>query len=171
LIGWARLIYAPRTLRRLACSGILVLGVWACSSTNDGETADDVNAGDAAPDVAVTVDAPSNVSMDQGAPPADRSMSTTMDTGTAADAKTPPGDAPKIVDAGQVDASMDCVKYCSCMATWCPDKIFATGCLVECSRQTNWDLACRTNMCTLVKPQPNNDHCTHAFGIGQCTDN
>jgi hypothetical protein len=94
-----------------------------------------------------------------------------VDTGTTSDAKPSTSDAARIVDAEQVDAPMACVKYCTCMAKWCADKVFGTGCLVECTRQTNWDLPCRANMCNLVDPQPNNDHCTHAFGVGQCTDN
>jgi hypothetical protein len=68
----------------------------------------------------------------------------------------------------EVDASADCVKYCDCMAMNCQDKVFPSGCLYECATQTNWDLACRTNMCLLVPAQPNNDHCTHAFGVNQC---
>ena len=86
-------------------------------------------------------DASASNPMNEAAPPADHSVTTTGgDTGApASDAKAPMSDAPKIVDAPeQVDAPMTCVKYCSCMAKWCADKIFATGCLVECTRQTNW---------------------------------
>jgi len=54
------------------------------------------------------------------------------------------------------------------MATNCPEQIFPTGCLVECSRQSNWDIECRQNMCNLAPIQTMNDHCTHAFGKGQC---
>ena len=70
----------------------------------------------------------------------------------------------------EVDASAACVTYCKCMAMNCADKVFPGGCLPECAAQTDWDLGCRTNMCTLVPAQPNNDHCTHAFGVNECLD-
>ena len=168
------LIYDRRALKRFLGPAILLLGLWACSS-EEGVTPNVVTAGDGAPDAAVTTDASSNASMTDAAPPADQSMVTvSQDTGTA-EAK-PPGDAPmrdapKMVDAGQIDASGACVKYCSCMAMNCAEKIFPTGCLVECAGQTNWDLPCRQNMCNLAPVQTMNDHCTHAFGVGQCTDN
>jgi hypothetical protein len=72
--------------------------------------------------------------------------------------------------ATDVTASDECVKYCTCMAKNCADKMFPTGCLPACAAQTKWDIPCRQNMCNLVVPQPANDHCTHAFGVGQCTD-
>jgi hypothetical protein len=56
------------------------------------------------------------------------------------------------------------------MAANCADKTFPSGCLTECKTQTNWDMACRMNMCSLVPAQPNNDHCTHAMGVYQCLD-
>jgi hypothetical protein len=68
------------------------------------------------------------------------------------------------------DASAACVSFCTCMATNCASEVFAGGCLYQCATQTNWDLPCRANMCGLVPSQPNNDHCTHAFGVGQCLD-
>ncbi len=88
------------------------------------------------------------------------------------------GDAGAVVDAGAdadtsspaVDASAACMSYCTCMATNCPDKVFGSGCLYECATQTTWDLPCRANMCSLVQAQPNNDHCTHAFGVNECLD-
>jgi hypothetical protein len=69
-----------------------------------------------------------------------------------------------------VTASEECVKYCTCMAKNCADKMFPGGCLPACAAQTKWDIPCRQNMCNLVVPQPDNDHCTHAFGMFQCTD-
>ncbi len=79
------------------------------------------------------------------------------------DVSQPPTDAP-----ANGNASAACAKYCTCMAANCAAKVFANGCVNECGAQTNWDLPCRTNMCTLVPAQPNNDHCTHAFGAIQC---
>lgn len=49
----------------------------------------------------------------------------------------------------------------------CADKVFPTSCLAECAAGTNWDLQCRELMCSLVPDQPNNDHCTHAFGVNE----
>jgi hypothetical protein len=72
--------------------------------------------------------------------------------------------------ASDVTASEECVKYCTCMAKNCADKMFPTGCLPACAAQTRWDIPCRQNMCNLVPAQPDNDHCTHAFGMFQCTD-
>jgi hypothetical protein len=93
-----------------------------------------------------------------------------VDAGGHGDAAQPIVDASGDGDAAavEVDASADCVKYCVCMAMNCTDKVFPSGCLYECATQTTWDLACRTNMCLLVPAQPNNDHCTHAFGENQC---
>lgn len=145
--------------------------MWACSSDDDGETTNDVTAGGGAGNVSMMTDASSSGSMSEGAPPMDHSVTTMSDTGSVSDAKAHVNDAGKIVDAGQVDASKACVSYCSCMAVVCVDKVFPMGCLWECATQTNWDLPCRTNMCGLVDAQPLNDHCTHAFGVGQCTDN
>jgi hypothetical protein len=68
------------------------------------------------------------------------------------------------------DASAACVSFCTCMATNCANEVFAGGCLYQCTTQTNWDLPCRANMCSLVPSQPSNDHCTHAFGVSQCLD-
>lgn len=167
------MIYARLALKHFLLPVILFLGAWGCSSTDESDTANDVTAGDAAGHVEGTKDASSGGSMFEAATPVDHSVASMPDTGTEnpIDAKPPMSDAPKIVDAEQVNAPIACVKYCSCMAKWCADKVFATGCLVECTKQTNWDLACRANMCNLVEPQPNNDHCTHAFGKFQCTDN
>jgi hypothetical protein len=50
----------------------------------------------------------------------------------------------------------------------CPQEVFPDGCLYDCATQTNWDLPCRANMCSLVQSEPNNDHCTHAFGVNEC---
>ena len=117
------------------------------------------------------MDASTGGPMNEAAPPEDHSLTMNHDTGPGpVDAKAP-GDACKIVDSGQVDASKACVAYCSCMAAVCADKVFPSGCLWECAMQTNWDLPCRQNMCGLVDAQPLNDHCTHAFGKFQCTDN
>jgi hypothetical protein len=41
---------------------------------------------------------------------------------------------------------------------------------LHCATQTNWDLECRAGMCSLVQSEPNNDHCTHAFGVDECLD-
>jgi hypothetical protein len=46
----------------------------------------------------------------------------------------------------------------------------SSACLTACAAETNWDLPCRKNMCSLVPAQPNNDHCTHAMGELQCLD-
>jgi hypothetical protein len=85
-----------------------------------------------------------------------------------------PDGSPLIADGGPshavVDASMACVSFCKCMAMNCADKVFPDGCLDDCATQTDWDLPCRANMCSLVPSQPDNDHCTHAFGVGQCLD-
>ena len=164
------MVYARLALKRFLGAVILALGVWACSSSDDSAASDDLTGSDAAGNAATT-DASSNVAMHEASSSSDQSVAPAVDTGTVSDAKTSVTDAPKIVDAGQVDAPMACVKYCSCMAKWCADKVFGSGCLVECAKQTNWDLECRANMCNLVEPQPNNDHCTHAFGMFQCTDN
>jgi hypothetical protein len=90
-------------------------------------------------------------------------------TTTPADASGATPDAMATTDAhASVDASAACASYCTCMATNCKDKVFGGGCLNECASQTTWDLPCRANMCSLVQAQPNNDHCTHAFGMIQC---
>jgi hypothetical protein len=119
------------------------------------------------------VDASAGSSPNEAAAPEDHSVVTTTGSGGAMDAtSTSMSDAPKIMDAPapSVDASMACMKYCDCMAKNCADQVFPQGCLVECSRQTNWDLPCRQNMCNLAPVQTMNDHCTHAFGKFQCTD-
>lgn len=67
-----------------------------------------------------------------------------------------------------VDASSACVSFCDCMDMNCPQEVFPDGCLYDCATQTNWDLPCRANMCSLVQSEPNNDHCTHAFGVNEC---
>jgi hypothetical protein len=67
-------------------------------------------------------------------------------------------------------ASEACLKYCECMAKNCADKMFPGGCLPDCASHPAWDIPCRQNMCNLVPAQPNNDHCTHAFGVFQCLD-
>jgi hypothetical protein len=56
------------------------------------------------------------------------------------------------------------------MATNCAQEVFPDGCLYDCATQTTWDLPCRANMCSLVPSEPNNDHCTHAFGVNECLD-
>ena len=68
------------------------------------------------------------------------------------------------------EASEACRKYCECMAKNCAERMFPGGCLAECAGHPKWDLPCRQNMCNLVPAQPNNDHCTHAFGLFQCLD-
>lgn len=80
------------------------------------------------------------------------------------------GGAPASLDGSAPPASAACVKYCDCMAASCPDRAFAGGCLSACASQSGWDLKCRQVMCELAPLQPSNDHCTHAFGVGQCLD-
>lgn len=98
-------------------------------------------------------------------------------TQTAGDASSEQQDAsPPIADARAeaapshpaVDASSACVSFCDCMDTNCPQEVFPDGCLYDCATQTDWDLPCRANMCSLVQSEPNNDHCTHAFGVNEC---
>jgi hypothetical protein len=111
--------------------------------------------------------------VNEAAPPEDHSVVTTTGAGGANDASASnTSDATKITDApaAPVDASKACNDYCNCMAKYCAEQVFPQGCLVECSRQTNWDLPCRQNMCNLAPVQTMNDHCTHAFGKFQCTD-
>jgi hypothetical protein len=90
----------------------------------------------------------------------------TADTGTsgAADA-TPIGG----------DASAECVTYCTCMQTNCvgpgiqeiPD---GQDCLSFCAGFTQPQYSCRLNHCSLVPPQPDNNHCMHAVGLFECID-
>jgi hypothetical protein len=129
---------------RVAFVLLLILG---CSSSKDG--APDGSPA-ASPDVAVIAPADAASTMVDQAP------------GTAVDQA--PG------NVTDVKASEECVKYCTCMAKNCADKMFPTGCLPACAAQTKWDIPCRQNMCNLVPAQPDNDHCTHAFGMFQCTD-
>jgi hypothetical protein len=125
---------------------LLILVISACSSS--GTTTPDATSASAS-DGAVST-------------PPDLAPATSPDAATA---------APDTATAGDVQASEECRKYCDCMAKNCADRMFARGCLVECASQTKWDIPCRQNMCNLVVPQPNNDHCTHALGMGfQCTD-
>jgi hypothetical protein len=56
------------------------------------------------------------------------------------------------------------------MAANCADQIFTQGCIVACAEQTKWDLPCRQNMCNLAPVQTANNHCVHAFGVGECLD-
>jgi hypothetical protein len=85
---------------------------------------------------------------------------------TGGSAGTHAGGSASLGDAS--NASPECVTFCTCMAANCPDKVFSGGCLPECAAGTSWDLPCRQNMCKLVPDQPNNDHCTHAFGTSEC---
>jgi hypothetical protein len=74
-------------------------------------------------------------------------------------------------DPGGADAGTWCNTYCKCMAKNCSDKAFPMGCLMTCATDSaKWDRECRQGMCGLVPAQPDNDHCTHAFGVGQCLD-
>jgi hypothetical protein len=143
---------------RFALLAWLVIWSAACSSSSSTPSAPDASEDATASDGGQTPPAPD-------------------DAGSAVDA-SPAGDAGAVADAGpdahtsapDVDASAACVSYCACMATNCADKIFGSGCLYECATQTTWDLPCRANMCSLVQAQPNNDHCTHAFGVNECLD-
>ena len=88
--------------------------------------------------------------------------------GAEDDGSAPIADAHVDRSSSQVDASAACVSYCACMAMNCAGEVFPSGCLYECTAQTNWDLECRANMCSLVPSEPANDHCTHAFGMNEC---
>ena len=128
--------------RRLA----LVLLMLACSSSKEGGPD---GAPASSPDVAAIAAADAAITGSDAA-------TTTIDQAPGA--------------TTDVTASEECVKYCTCMAKNCADKMFPGGCLPQCAAQTRWDIPCRQNMCNLVPAQPNNDHCTHAFGMFQCTD-
>jgi hypothetical protein len=177
LIVDSGLIYSARTLKNMRLLAVLLVVLCGCSSDDDGSVAGDVTAGGSVAGSAGTMDTTTDASSSgtsaqpDVAAPEDHSAPNAPDEGVAADAKQGVTDAPKIVDVAHVDASQACVKYCSCMANACADKVFPMGCLWECAMQTNWDLPCRTNMCGLADAQPLNDHCTHAFGMFQCTDN
>jgi hypothetical protein len=169
------MIYPRRTLKTLLASVALVLGLCAC--TSDDNAATDNGGGSGAGGAgtggtATTVDASSGGSMSEAAAPEDQSVVTTTGAGGAKDASSNTMSDAKITDAPAVpvDASKACTDYCTCMAKNCADQVFPQGCLVECSKQTNWDLPCRQNMCNLAPVQTMNDHCTHAFGKFQCTD-
>jgi hypothetical protein len=139
-------------------AGPLVIWSAACSSSSSTPSAPDASDDATASDGGQTPPAPDDAA--SGAVDA----APAGDAGTVADADAADASAPA------VDASAACVSYCACMATNCPDTIFGSGCLYECATQTTWDLPCRANMCSLVQAQPNNDHCTHAFGVNECLD-
>jgi hypothetical protein len=138
---------------------LLIGSVAACSSSSAGVPVVEAGAApDASPDA--TVGAVNDAGAGEDA------------SNVAPDASQPIADAEP--DSGlshaEVDASMACVSFCKCMAMNCADKVFPDGCLYDCATQTDWDLPCRANMCSLVPAQPNNDHCTHAFGVNECLD-
>jgi hypothetical protein len=137
---------------------LLIGCVAACSSSS---TAGSVQASDASAVPDASADA-TVVASDDAAPAGDD----VADSG--------PDGSPLLADGGpshaEVDASMACVSFCTCMAMNCADKVFPGGCLDDCATQTDWDLPCRANMCANVPSQPNNDHCDHAFGVAECLD-
>ncbi len=139
---------------------LLIGSVAACSSSSsvDAPAAEAGAVPDASPDATVgavddagTGDDASNIAQDASQPIADAEL----DGGRS---------------HAEVDASVACVSFCKCMAMNCADKVFPDGCLYDCATQTDWDLPCRANMCSLVPAQPDNDHCTHAFGVNECLD-
>lgn len=147
---------------------LLVALAWcACSSSPDDATPVDVDSG-TAKEAAANPDA-ADTSLDAHADAAPDVISERSSTVVDAAADRSEGDA-EASSPREPDASGDCVKYCDCMAQNCQDKVFADGCLPACASQTKWDLPCRMNMCSLVPAQPNNDHCTHAFGVNECLD-
>jgi hypothetical protein len=152
-------------IRRFACiAGLLLLGGPAgCSSSSSGAGTGANGATDSAASPGVGTDASAGADATAGG-------------GTADDASddAPPPIADAQADRGathaEVDASAACASYCACMATNCSQDVFPTGCLDACATQTTWDLSCRATMCTLAPEQPDNDHCTHAFGMKECLD-
>ena len=139
--------------------GLLLLGDLAgCSSSSNPVTGPGTDAGF---DASLGTDASDDIAAEAG----DATSREQDASQPIADARADEGSSPP-----EVDASAACVTYCKCMAMNCADKVFPDGCLTECAAQTDWDLGCRTNMCTLVPAQPNNDHCTHAFGVNECLD-
>src|SRR5882724_309711 len=74
--------------------------------------------------------------------------------------------------AGATGASDYCNMYCQCHQANCASTAIPVGgsCLDFCAAFPNDAKLqdCRLAMCTLVPAQPNNDHCTHSVGIGEC---
>jgi hypothetical protein len=145
------------SIRSVVLAASLLLS--ACSSSSPEPEKDASVAIDAAPGVGQ--DAPP---VADGAP--DTNGAASPDATTARDA----GGETAAADAGSVMASEACMKFCTCMAKNCADKMFPRGCLTECASTPKWDLACRQVMCTLVPDQPNNNHCVHAMGVQECLD-
>jgi hypothetical protein len=159
---------------RLHRSALLGLALAAAGCPSDDPSSSDAGS---VGDAAIDAGAPADAGRDAGA--VDAGTPTPSDAGThpghdaaldaGPDAASPDAASPD--DGGAApDASMACATYCACMAAWCTDKVFPTSCLSACAAQTKWDLPCRQVHCTLVEPQPGNDHCTHAFGMVQCLD-
>jgi hypothetical protein len=140
-----------------AVAPLLIGAAAACSSSGGGD----------ARDGGTTADDPDRATPAEGEASASDVLAEAGQDAAAAAVEAAPSDGATIPVA---DASAACVSFCSCMATNCASEVFAGGCLYQCTIQTNWDLPCRANMCSLVQAQPNNDHCTHAFGQVQCLD-
>jgi hypothetical protein len=145
--------------KRFLCLSVVLIGVAGCSSdSSQPASASDGGGGKNAATGGASGTGGSTTGGSSG------SGGATGTGGGSAGQQT--GGSASLGDAS--NASPECVTFCSCMAKNCPDKIFTGGCLPECAAGTGWDLPCRQNMCKLVPDQPNNDHCTHAFGTSQC---
>jgi hypothetical protein len=150
---------------RFAFAVVLLCGSAGCSSSSASS-----------PATGPGEDARPTSSPDAGASPGD-DATVAQPAGDDASSGQQEASAP-IVDARAeaapshpaVDASSACVSFCECMAMNCAQEVFPDGCLYDCATQTNWDLECRAGMCSLVQSEPNNDHCTHAFGVDECLD-
>lgn len=164
-------LYSRFVLTVFVAGPLMAWSVVGCSSSSSSSTPSDAT--DAA-----TSPADANIASQDAGALADATSAMMDGTASASDdATTSPADA--VADttdalsagdahASAVDASAACKSYCTCMAMNCKSEIFGGGCLSECASQTTWDLPCRANMCSLVLAQPNNDHCTHAFGMVEC---
>jgi hypothetical protein len=98
---------------------------------------------------------------------------TSSAAGASAGQQATGGSAGQQAAGGSPSGTSDyCKMYCQCHETNCASTAIPGGvsCFEFCATFSNDPMLsyCRLNMCTLVPAQPDNNHCVHSVGIGEC---